>query len=158
MYFLNCVYSIAYWFSVLYYSTPYLFSARLLSCKDEWDVEIMSCNKLLSCYIYGIEFKLQLNNWVYTEWFNILLGFNVLTFISSMFITFSWNCNIFWWFFFPSVVFVDIFIMNLILWIEGSSSAISFGTLIGILALWFGISVPLTFLGAYVGSFQKVNF
>uniref|UniRef100_A0A452E0G0 Transmembrane 9 superfamily member n=1 Tax=Capra hircus TaxID=9925 RepID=A0A452E0G0_CAPHI len=55
----------------------------------------------------------------------------------------------------PGVVFVDIFIMNLILWIEGSSSAISFGTLIGILALWFGISVPLTFLGAYVGSFQK---
>ena len=119
MYFLNCVYSIAYWFSMLYYSTPYLFSARLLSCKDEWDVEIMSCNKLLSCYIYCIEFKLQLNNWVYTEWFNILLGFNVLTFISSMFITFSWNCNIFWWFFSPSVVFVDIFIMNLILWIEG---------------------------------------
>ncbi|KAB0346074.1 hypothetical protein FD755_024279, partial [Muntiacus reevesi] len=56
------------------------------------------------------------------------------------------------------VVFVDIFIMNLILWIEGSSSAISFGTLIGILALWFGISVPLTFLGAYVGSFQKFDY
>uniref|UniRef100_A0A8C7A0A2 Transmembrane 9 superfamily member n=1 Tax=Neovison vison TaxID=452646 RepID=A0A8C7A0A2_NEOVI len=33
-----------------------------------------------------------------------------------------------------------------------SSAAISFGTLIGILALWFGISVPLTFLGAYFGS------
>ncbi|XP_043314741.1 transmembrane 9 superfamily member 2-like [Cervus elaphus] len=58
----------------------------------------------------------------------------------------------------PGVVFVDIFIMNLILWIEGSSSAISFGTLIGILALWFGISVPLTFLGAYVGSFQKFDY
>nr|XP_025131935.1 transmembrane 9 superfamily member 2 isoform X5 [Bubalus bubalis] len=58
----------------------------------------------------------------------------------------------------PGVVFVDIFIMNLILWIEGSSSAISFGTLVGILALWFGISVPLTFLGAYVGSFQKFDY
>ncbi|XP_040122198.1 transmembrane 9 superfamily member 2-like isoform X2 [Oryx dammah] len=58
----------------------------------------------------------------------------------------------------PGVVFVDIFIMNLILWIEGSSSAISFGTLIGILALWFGISVPLTFLGSYIGSFQKFDY
>ncbi|XP_022347318.1 transmembrane 9 superfamily member 2-like [Enhydra lutris kenyoni] len=52
----------------------------------------------------------------------------------------------------PGVVFIDLFFMNLILWVERSSAAISFGTLIGILALWFGISVPLTFLGAYFGS------
>ncbi|XP_006745102.1 transmembrane 9 superfamily member 2-like, partial [Leptonychotes weddellii] len=55
----------------------------------------------------------------------------------------------------PGVVFVDLFFMNLILWVEGSSAAISFGTLIGILAMWFGISVPLTFLGAYFGSKKK---
>uniref|UniRef100_A0A8C0S360 Transmembrane 9 superfamily member n=1 Tax=Canis lupus familiaris TaxID=9615 RepID=A0A8C0S360_CANLF len=55
----------------------------------------------------------------------------------------------------PGIVFVDLFIMNLILWVEGSSAAISFSTLIGILAMWFGISVPLTFLGAYFGSKKK---
>uniref|UniRef100_A0A672PM77 Transmembrane 9 superfamily member n=1 Tax=Sinocyclocheilus grahami TaxID=75366 RepID=A0A672PM77_SINGR len=54
----------------------------------------------------------------------------------------------------PGIVFVDFFLMNLILWVEGSSAAVPFGTLVAILALWFGISVPLTFVGAYVG-FKK---
>lgn len=51
----------------------------------------------------------------------------------------------------PGVVFAAIFVMNLILWIKGSSSALPFGTLVALLALWFGISVPLTFFGAYFG-------
>ncbi|XP_036695224.1 transmembrane 9 superfamily member 2-like [Balaenoptera musculus] len=55
----------------------------------------------------------------------------------------------------PGIVFADLFIMNLILWVEGSSAAISFGTLMGILTMSFGISVPLTFLGAYIGSKKK---
>ncbi|KAE8285736.1 Transmembrane 9 superfamily member 2 Precursor [Larimichthys crocea] len=55
---------------------------------------------------------------------------------------------------FWSIVFADFFLMNLILWVEGSSAAIPFGTLVAILALWFGISVPLTFIGAYFG-FKK---
>uniref|UniRef100_A0A673KBI0 Transmembrane 9 superfamily member n=1 Tax=Sinocyclocheilus rhinocerous TaxID=307959 RepID=A0A673KBI0_9TELE len=54
----------------------------------------------------------------------------------------------------PGIVFVDFFLMNLILWVEGSSAAVPFGTLVAILALWFGISVPLTFVGAYFG-FKK---
>ncbi|XP_056098334.1 transmembrane 9 superfamily member 2 isoform X2 [Rhinichthys klamathensis goyatoka] len=54
----------------------------------------------------------------------------------------------------PGIVFVDFFLMNLILWVEGSSAAVPFGTLVAVLALWFGISVPLTFLGAYFG-FKK---
>uniref|UniRef100_A0A665WQR7 Transmembrane 9 superfamily member n=1 Tax=Echeneis naucrates TaxID=173247 RepID=A0A665WQR7_ECHNA len=54
----------------------------------------------------------------------------------------------------PGIVFSDFFLMNLILWVEGSSAAIPFGTLVAILALWFGISVPLTFVGAYFG-FKK---
>lgn len=54
----------------------------------------------------------------------------------------------------PGVVFSDFFIMNLILWVKGSSAAIPFGTLVAVLAMWFGISVPLTFLGAYFG-FKK---
>uniref|UniRef100_A0A4W4HRF9 Transmembrane 9 superfamily member n=1 Tax=Electrophorus electricus TaxID=8005 RepID=A0A4W4HRF9_ELEEL len=54
----------------------------------------------------------------------------------------------------PGIVFADFFLMNLILWVEGSSAAIPFGTLLAILALWFGISVPLTFVGAFFG-FKK---
>lgn len=54
----------------------------------------------------------------------------------------------------PGIVFADFFVMNLILWGEGSSAAIPFGTLVAILALWFCISVPLTFIGAYFG-FKK---
>lgn len=55
----------------------------------------------------------------------------------------------------PGVVFADFFIMNLILWVKGSSAAIPFGTLVAILAMWFGISVPLTFIGAYFGFKEK---
>ncbi|XP_042830839.1 transmembrane 9 superfamily member 2-like isoform X4 [Panthera tigris] len=58
----------------------------------------------------------------------------------------------------PGVVFADLFFMNVILWVEGSSAAISFGTLIGILAMWCGISVPLTFVGAYFGAKKKFRF
>uniref|UniRef100_A0A673GXL8 Transmembrane 9 superfamily member n=1 Tax=Sinocyclocheilus rhinocerous TaxID=307959 RepID=A0A673GXL8_9TELE len=57
----------------------------------------------------------------------------------------------------PGVVFADFFVMNLILWGEGSSAAMPFGTLVAILALWFCISVPLTFIGAYFG-FKKSPF
>lgn len=54
----------------------------------------------------------------------------------------------------PGIVFAIFFVLNLVLWIEGSSAAIPFTTLIALLALWFGISVPLTFIGAYFG-FKK---
>lgn len=54
----------------------------------------------------------------------------------------------------PGIVFSLFFIMNLILWRESSSAAIPFGTLIGLLAMWMLISLPLTFLGAYFG-FKK---
>ncbi|ETE64061.1 Transmembrane 9 superfamily member 2, partial [Ophiophagus hannah] len=53
------------------------------------------------------------------------------------------------------IVFANFFIMNLILWVKGSSAAIPFGTLVAILAMWFGISVPLTFIGAYFGFKEK---
>lgn len=55
------------------------------------------------------------------------------------------------------VVFADFFVMNLILWGEGSSAAMPFGTLVAILALWFCISVPLTFIGAYFGFKKAVS-
>ena len=54
----------------------------------------------------------------------------------------------------PGIVFAHFFVMNLVLWYEGSSAAIPFFTLVALLALWFGVSVPLTFVGAFFG-FRK---
>jgi transmembrane 9 superfamily protein 2/4 len=54
-------------------------------------------------------------------------------------------------FLYPGLVFGIFFILNLALWTKQSSAAVPFGTLCALLALWFGISVPLTFLGAYLG-------
>lgn len=51
----------------------------------------------------------------------------------------------------PGIVFGIFFILNLVLWGLGSSAAVPFGTLVALLALWLGISVPLTFVGAYFG-------
>jgi transmembrane 9 superfamily member 2/4 len=58
--------------------------------------------------------------------------------------------------FYFSVVFSLFFMLNLILWGEGSSAAVPFTTLIAILALWFGVSVPLTFVGAFLGFRKRV--
>lgn len=60
-------------------------------------------------------------------------------------------------FFYPTVVFTIVFILNLFVWAEGSSSAIPFFSLVSVLMLWFGISVPLTFLGAYYGYRKDVD-
>eukprot|EP00746_Dinoflagellata_sp_MGD_P031520 gnl/MRDRNA2_/MRDRNA2_174925_c0_seq1.p1 gnl/MRDRNA2_/MRDRNA2_174925_c0~~gnl/MRDRNA2_/MRDRNA2_174925_c0_seq1.p1 ORF type:complete len:596 (-),score=77.72 gnl/MRDRNA2_/MRDRNA2_174925_c0_seq1:116-1651(-) len=52
---------------------------------------------------------------------------------------------------FPGVVFFVFFNLNLFIWGQKSSGAVPFTTLLALLVLWFGISVPLVFLGAYVG-------
>lgn len=51
----------------------------------------------------------------------------------------------------PGAVFFIFFVLNLLLWANESSAAIPFTTLIVLLALWFGVSLPLTFVGAYFG-------
>lgn len=56
-----------------------------------------------------------------------------------------------------SVVFGLFFVMNLVLWGKGSSAAVPFSTLVALLALWFGVSVPLTFIGAYFGFRKRVS-
>lgn len=55
------------------------------------------------------------------------------------------------------IVFGLFFVMNLILWSKGSSGAVPFSTLVALLALWFGVSVPLTFVGAYFGFRKRVS-
>uniref|UniRef100_A0A8C8U6I0 Transmembrane 9 superfamily member n=1 Tax=Peromyscus maniculatus bairdii TaxID=230844 RepID=A0A8C8U6I0_PERMB len=59
---------------------------------------------------------------------------------------------------FPGIIFTDIFIMNLSLWMEGSSAAVSFVTLTSVFAVCFGISTPLTFLGVYFGKKEEFEF
>jgi hypothetical protein len=53
-------------------------------------------------------------------------------------------------------VFAHFFVMNLVLWYMGSSAAIPFLTLLALLALWFGVSVPLTFVGAFFGFRKRI--
>jgi len=57
--------------------------------------------------------------------------------------------------FFPGVVFLMFFVLNFFVWGEKSSGAVPFGTMFALLVLWFGISVPLVFLGSYFGYRRK---
>ncbi|KAL3533073.1 hypothetical protein ACH5RR_006594 [Cinchona calisaya] len=57
-------------------------------------------------------------------------------------------------FMFPGIVFVIFFVLNALIWGEKSSGAVPFGTMFALVVLWFGISVPLVFVGSYVG-FKK---
>lgn len=52
---------------------------------------------------------------------------------------------------FPGIAFAIFFSLNLLIWSYGSTGAIPFLSMLAILTLWFGISVPLVFLGAYFG-------
>ena len=58
---------------------------------------------------------------------------------------------------FPGVCFLVFFLVNLVAWFKQSSTAVPFGTLIVLMLLWFGISLPLIFFGAYLG-FRKDAF
>merc|ERR1711967_142907 len=64
------------------------------------------------------------------------------------------TCVIMTSFLYPGAIFTLFFLLNLLLWYDESSAAVPFGTLVAIVVLWFGISTPLTFLGAYLG-FKK---
>ena len=52
---------------------------------------------------------------------------------------------------FPGLAFCLVLILNLFVWAQASSTAIPFGTLIGLLALWLMIQVPLVYIGSWVG-------
>ena len=57
---------------------------------------------------------------------------------------------------YPGLVSLVILFLNLVLMFEGSSGAIPFTTLIGLLFLLFCVSVPLVFLGSYFGYKKEV--
>lgn len=52
---------------------------------------------------------------------------------------------------FPGLCFATFFGLNLILWMLQSSAALPFLTLLYMFVLWFGISIPMAFLGSYLG-------
>lgn len=54
----------------------------------------------------------------------------------------------------PGIVFIVFIILNTVLWVNSSSAAMPFLTLLSLLALWFLVSTPLVFVGSYLG-FKK---
>jgi len=56
----------------------------------------------------------------------------------------------------PGIVFGTFFLLNLFLWAKGSSGAVPFTTMLVLVAIWFIISVPLSFAGSWVGFKQAV--
>lgn len=52
---------------------------------------------------------------------------------------------------YPGIVFGTCFFLNFFIWDKHSSGAVPFSTMISLLCLWFGISVPLVYLGYYFG-------
>ena len=57
----------------------------------------------------------------------------------------------------PGIVFATFFLLNFFLWVKGSSGAVPFTTMLVILAIWFVISVPLSFAGSWVGFRHAVS-
>lgn len=53
---------------------------------------------------------------------------------------------------FPGVIFFIFFLVNSVFWSQKSSAAVPFSTFIILLLLWFGVSVPLVYLGAWFGN------
>jgi len=56
---------------------------------------------------------------------------------------------------FPGICFGMFIIMNIVALSQGSSDAVPVTTMIVLLVLWFGISTPLVFFGAYFGYKQE---
>jgi len=55
---------------------------------------------------------------------------------------------------YPGIFFAVFFVLNLFIWGQKSSGAVPFVTMFAVLVLWFGISLPLVYLGSFLG-FRK---
>lgn len=58
---------------------------------------------------------------------------------------------------YPGIIFSTCFFLNFFIWGKHSSGAVPFSTMLALLCLWFGISLPLVFLGYYFG-YRKQPF
>ena len=61
------------------------------------------------------------------------------------------KCTLYTAFAYPGVCFVTFVSFDGMLYSYGSTGAVPLLSLLSLLALWFGVSVPLVFLGAYLG-------
>lgn len=52
---------------------------------------------------------------------------------------------------FPGLLLAFFFILNLFVWAQASSTALPFGTLVGIILLWLCIQLPLVYAGSWYG-------
>ncbi|KAF2483563.1 endomembrane protein 70 [Neohortaea acidophila] len=55
----------------------------------------------------------------------------------------------------PGLMFATIFILNLFVWAQASSTAIPLGTLFGLAALWLFVQLPLVYGGSYYGFWRS---
>lgn len=61
------------------------------------------------------------------------------------------KCTILTAVFYPGIVYTVFFLLDIIVWSYGSTGAVPMLTMVLVLVLWFGISSPLVFIGAYFG-------
>ena len=59
---------------------------------------------------------------------------------------------------FPGALFMSMFVLNLFVWAQASSTALPFGTLIGLVALWLLIQSPLVYFGSWYASHYSNSF
>eukprot|EP00316_Scyphosphaera_apsteinii_P020015 CAMPEP_0119308604 /NCGR_PEP_ID=MMETSP1333-20130426/11553_1 /TAXON_ID=418940 /ORGANISM="Scyphosphaera apsteinii, Strain RCC1455" /LENGTH=629 /DNA_ID=CAMNT_0007312415 /DNA_START=21 /DNA_END=1910 /DNA_ORIENTATION=- len=59
--------------------------------------------------------------------------------------------------FYPGIIFALFFLLNFFIWGRGSTGAVPFGTFVALLCMWFCISVPLVFVGAFFGFKQLLT-
>ena len=57
----------------------------------------------------------------------------------------------------PGVVVGAFFVLNFFIWGQASSGAMPLGTMLALLLMWFGISTPLVFVGAFFGFKAKLK-
>ena len=59
---------------------------------------------------------------------------------------------------FPGLLFATIFILNLFVWAQASSTAIPLSTLFGLGALWLFIQLPLVYVGSWYGVLRSGSY
>jgi transmembrane 9 superfamily member 2/4 len=59
---------------------------------------------------------------------------------------------------FPGLLFATIFILNLFVWAQASSTAIPLGTLFGLVTLWLFIQLPLVYVGSWYGFIRAGSY
>lgn len=118
-------------------------SARIYKSKFACGIALCACKMycVIPVVTGGLKWK---SNVLMTAFF--VPGCVQRTCLSEWLLTFlSLSCR---------ATFSVFFTLNLFLWGAGSSAAVPFTTLLALLCLWLGISLPLTFFGAFLG-FRK---